>query len=311
MRRRKFTNRAASPAFHGMLAVALLMAFQPPAAGDDEVRKQDEQSIRAAAAAYRAALAKGNRNELGDFWTADGDYVDGAGVSHPASELLAEAEQAARQGPGPENKITASKIRFVAPDVAIEDGTSESSAASGDSAGHVSGHYHATWVKQQGRWRLANLCELPDNAGGIADLDELAWMIGTWTAEHDGSYLEVRSQWNATGTFLLRDMKVIRDGAVVQRGSQRFGRDPASGKIRSWSFDADGGFGEATWTKQGDRWLGQATGTLADGRATSATSILSYDGKDSYTRKTIAGRIEDAATPDQVVRFKRQNDAQR
>ena len=184
-------------------------------------------------------------------------------------------------------------------------------SADGNPEGRVTGHYHATWVKQEGRWRLANLCEIPDVSPADSDLSQLAWMIGTWTAEYDGAYLEVRTQWNATGTFLLRDMKIIRDGTVVQRGSQRFGWDPAAKKIKSWSFDADGGFGEATWTKDGDDWLGQATGTLADGRSTSATTILSYDGKDSFTRKTVAGRIEGVASPDQLVRFKRQSEPQR
>lgn len=302
--------RATSLRCHFLVALASVLVAPTLLIGDD-TRKQDEQALRTTAEAYRAALAKGNRKELSDFWTADGDYVDDDGISHPASELLAEAEQAAGQGPQPPSKVTASRIRFLTPDVAIEDGKSETVSADGNPENQTSGHYHATWVKQDGRWRLANLCELPDVPQADSDLTQLAWMIGTWAAEQDGSYLELRTQWNATGTFLLRDIKVIRDGTVVQRGSQRFGWDPAAKKIKSWSFDADGGFGEATWTKDGDDWLGQATGTLADGRSTSATTILSYDGKDSFTRKTVAGRIEGVASPDQLVRFKRQNEPQR
>ena len=303
--------RATSLAIHGLLVLALVLIVPSLLAGDDDARKQDEQSLRTTAAAYRAALAKGNRKELSDFWTADGDYLDDQGASHPATALVAAAEQAASQEPQPEAKVTASRIRFVAPDVAIEDGTSETASPDGNPTSRVSGHYHATWVRQEGRWRLANLCERPDSPPADTDLSQLQWMIGTWTAEQDGVNLEIRAQWNATGTFLLRDMKAIRDGTVVLRGSQRFGWDPAAKKIKSWSFDSDGGFGEALWTKDGSDWLGQATGTLADGRSTSATTILAYDGKDSFTRKTVASRIQGASGPDQVVRFTRQPDPQR
>jgi hypothetical protein len=42
-----------------------------------------------------------------------------------------------------------------------------------------------------------------------------------------------------------------------------------SRRIRSWTFDSDGGFAEATWTCKKDRWFIQNKGTLADGRKAS------------------------------------------
>jgi hypothetical protein len=130
-------------------------------------------------------------------------------------------------------------------------------------------------------------------------------MVGTWAAESGGDKVEVTVQWNATGTFLLRDMKAIHDGQVTHRGSQRFGWDPLTRKIRSWSFDSDGGYGEATWTKDGQSWVGQATGVLPDGRQTSATTVITLDGKDSFTRKVLNARVEEEPTPDQEVRYAR------
>lgn len=288
-----------------LVALAILTATHSRLPADEGSRKQDEQALRSAAAAYRAALAKGDRKALTELWTADGDFIDGGGASLPASQLLADLAPADDQTAQPASKVTASRIRFLTDEVAIEDGTSEIVSAEGQPATRTIGHYHATWVKQDGRWRLANLCELPDSPAGATDLAQLAWMIGTWTAEQDGVLLEVRSQWNATGTFLLRDLKGIREGATVLRGTQRFGWDPAQGKIKSWSFDSDGGFCEALWTRQGDAWVGQAAGTLADGRTTSATTVLKMDGKDSYTRQTLAGRVQGVSIPDQLVRFHR------
>jgi hypothetical protein len=39
--------------------------------------------------------------------------------------------------------------------------------------------------------------------------------------------------------------------AILQHGTQWIGWDPAAKQIRSWSFEADGGYGESVWTKQG------------------------------------------------------------
>ena len=136
-------------------------------------------------------------------------------------------------------------------------------------------------------------------------------MVGAWTADSGGAKLEVNVQWNATGTFLLRDIKVIDDGKVVLRGSQRIGWDPLTRKLKSWSFDSDGGYDEATWTKDGDSWVGQATGVLPDGRQSSATTVITFDGKDSYARQVLAGRVQGEPTPDQEVRFTRQANPQR
>ena len=216
--------------------------------------------------------------------------------------MVAEIEPAAGQGPPSEVKVIASKIRFLTADVAVEDGANEISQ-SGDEA--VRGHFHATWVKQEGRWRLASLCEIPMAAADEPHLSDLGWMVGTWTANSGDTRLEVAVQWNATNTFLLRDLKATRDGKVLLRGSQRIGLDPLSGKLRSWSFDSDGGYGDATWSKQGDSWVEHVAGVLPDGRQTSATMVVTFDGKDSFTRKAFDGRIEGEPIPDQDVRFTR------
>ena len=294
--------------FGGLIVLASVFVLVPASAEDAAARKQDEQAIRTTARAYRSALAKGDSKALAEFWTTDGDFVDELGDAHPASELVADAEQTSGEGPQPEIKVTASKIRFITSDVAIEDGASEVVLPNAKGAPPLSGHFHAVWVRQDGRWRLASLCEIPIASPADSHLSELGWMVGTWTANSDGAKLELTVQWNATGTFLLRDMKAIREDKVVLRGSQRIGWDPLTRKLKSWSFDSDGGFGEAAWTKDGDSWVGQATGVLPDGRQSSATTIITFDGKDSFTRKVMAGRVQGESTPDQEVRYTRRSE---
>jgi len=297
--------RSSSRSRGGLMVLVTALVALPASAEDAGARKQDEQAIRATAKAYLATLAKGDPKALAEYWTADGYFIDELGNAKPASELAAEAKQTIGQGPKPESKATVSKIHFLTADVAIEDGTSEVALPDAKGVLPVRGHFHATWVKQDRRWRLASLCEIPIASPADQRLADLDWMVGTWTADSGGVTLEVIVQWNATGTFLLRDMKAIDDGKVVLRGSQRIGWDPLTRKLKSWSFDSDGGYGEATWTRDGDSWVGQATDVLSDGRQSSATTVITFDGKDIFTRKVLAGRVEGEPTPDQEVRFTR------
>ena len=86
-----------------------------------------------------------------------------------------------------------------------------------------------------------------------AQLGDLDWLIGKWSAATADTRLTVNGRWNSTKTFLLRDLEVERDGKVVFRGSQRIGWDPVARTLRSWTFDSDGGYGGGTWTRGGGR----------------------------------------------------------
>lgn len=295
----------------GSIALFFLLAVPSFGAEHAGARKQDEQNIRATAKAYREALAKGDAKAIAEFWTADGDFVDDLGTVHSAKELATEVEQPASRGSQPEVKVTASTIRFLTPDVAIEDGASETGLPDANEPSAARGHFHATWVKQDGRWRLASLCEIPNASAAEPSLADLGWMVGRWTADSNDATLDVNIQWNVAGTFLLRDTKVIRDGKVFLRGSQRIGWDPLTRRIKSWNFDSDGGYGEAIWSKDGDSWVGQGTGVLSDGRQSSATTVITFDGKNNYTRKVLAGRVQGESTPDQELKFTRRADDER
>jgi hypothetical protein len=124
--------------------------------------------------------------------------------------LIAEAVQSAAGGQRPQVKLVESGIRFLTDDVAIEDGTSEASNANLKLL-PARGRFSAIWVKNAGRWRLASLREARlDASTAPAQLSDLAWMVGQWSARSGETSLEVSANWNATETFLLRDLKVMR-----------------------------------------------------------------------------------------------------
>ena len=66
----------------------------------------------------------------------------------------------------------------------------------------------------------------------------------------------------------------------------------------SWTFESGGGFGEATWNRDGDRWLAAATGTLPDGRALSATNILTRVNRDTIRWASVDRTIGSEILPD-------------
>jgi uncharacterized protein (TIGR02246 family) len=292
--------------------LVLLFSFARPIAANAADRAADQREIRAAAQEYVSALEKGDGDALRRYWTADGDFVDVAGESHPASELVAEAARAAAAGQRPSIKLLTSQIRFLADDVALEDGTSEvtwsgPSASTGAGRKSTRGRFSAVWVKQDGKWRLASLREARIGAPAAPErLADLAWMLGRWSAQSGDTTVETGARWNVSETFLLRDLKVTREGKVVFRAEQRIGWDPITHKIKSWNFDSDGGYGEGMWSREGDSWVVQSSSVHPDGRQTSSTAVVTYDGKDDFTWTSSGPRGGGEPAAALELQFKRQ-----
>ncbi len=260
-------------------------------------RAADESAIRAASQAYVAALAKGDAQALAAAWTPDGDIVDAAGNVLPGRATMALEKEAASERP--QIKIHETKLRFLSADAAIEDGVVEIVPRSG---GPLTGRFSATWVRQEGGWKLAALREARGaELTGPAALADLEWMVGEWkvidehpAAEHTAGepVIEVSTRWNETKTFLNRVMTITHSkDAPPLRITQRIGWDPLSRSIRSWVFGSDGSYGEATWNRDGQSWVAEARAVMPDGRQTSSLNIYSYDGKDRCAWRSVPTHI--------------------
>lgn len=268
-------------------------------------RQQDEQAIRRVAQEYLAALARGDAKAMGELWTADGDVVDEAGRSYPARSIVL-AESSETEAARPVVKLTGSKIRFLTPDVALEDGTSEVSNPEAQGVAPLVGRFTVIWVKQGGNWRLASLRETrSDPPATAAQLAELDWLTGDWTGESGDTTIDISTRWNETHTYLLRDLKVLREGHVVFSGTQRIGWDPLTRTIKSWVFDTDGGHGEGVWTKLGDRWLVHGSAVLAGGQRTTSTNEYTPDGKDAVIWKSSSAQDNGQANPARQIKLVR------
>src|SRR5262245_46433500 len=81
-------------------------------------------------------------------------------------------------------------------------------------------------------------------------------------------------------------------------GMQIIGWDSAAKQIRSWIFDSDGGFSEGKWTRKGDRWVIQQTGTMPDGRKSSAVNIMTRVDDNSFTWRSTQRAVGGDILPD-------------
>src|SRR6476469_4186517 len=122
-------GRRAAAAWIAWLAIVPAALSSQPAE-----RQQDEREIRRTASEYLAALARGDGDALRAFWTADGDIVDESGRAFSAREAFAQQSPPASAEGRPEVKLTNTTIRFLTPDVAIEDGVSDVVPAGGGGA---------------------------------------------------------------------------------------------------------------------------------------------------------------------------------
>ncbi|MGO9114724.1 MAG: YybH family protein [Thermoguttaceae bacterium] len=262
--------------------------------------------IRAAAAAYVKALEAGDTQALAAAWTADGDYVDAAGRSFKARDLIASQFREGAGGRSLPKRVTVDQVRLIAPEVAIEDGHVVHAAASGEPARRS--RYSAVWVKQGGGWRLDSLREsaLPSPPRNPR-LNDLAWLLGEFAGlAADGTQVVLSGTVSSDGNYLLREVIVTDPDHSVRSFRQRIGWDPLSGGLKSWTFDSDGGYSEGLWKRQGDSWIVNTSGVSPDGKRSSATSIHSQINDKGFVFESVGATVDGKLCPDAKVKLLRQ-----
>src|SRR5262249_42871508 len=109
------------------LVVALLLAGGVGIAQKEEKEKgKDGDAIFENAKAFVDAFNKGDAKALAAFWAADGDYTDVKGHHIKGREKIEAAfKEVFAESKGLKLRIDSVSLKFVTPDVAIEDGTTE------------------------------------------------------------------------------------------------------------------------------------------------------------------------------------------
>jgi uncharacterized protein (TIGR02246 family) len=297
------TSKWAGVAAAGLLAAAVtgfILAQDRPAppAGETPQRPADEAAIREASQALARAFEKGDAKAVAGAWTEEGEYSDDQGkkVRGRAALEKAYAEFFAKR---PELKVESktASVRFLGPDTAVEEGTFtvRSKNAPADAS-----RYSALYTRQNGRWLIALLKEWGDEETTHASLGDLAWLIGSWETEGDGPRAQTTYEWADPNKKFIRCRYTVAAGKGVpgSSGTQVIGIDPASGQVRSWTFDSDGGIGEATWDWDNDHWAIDSDATLADGTRTTATNFLTPAGDGAFTWRSVERTLDGEKQPD-------------
>ena len=129
-------------------------------------------------------------------------------------------------------------------------------------------------------------------------LDELAWMVGDWIDSDEHAAIETSVKWSRNNAFLIRSFRVSNLAAEPLSGMQIIAWDPAEKRIRSWTYDSRGGFGEETWTHSGDQWSMRTRFTRPDGGRASAVHVMTRAGDDSFRWKSVNRLIDGSLEPD-------------
>jgi uncharacterized protein (TIGR02246 family) len=262
--------------------LAMVGVVAGPMRAEDAVNSaSDERAVRAASKEYLAAKKRGNLELLRKMWTPNGDYVNASGQAFKVWELFrGQVENLSPDLEPTVNAVPESSLRFITPDVAIEDGATKSGTLPDGST--FIGRFTAVWVNQDGRWLLDSLREATAATPQFNDqLRPLEWLLGEWVGTTDHAAILLTSHWSDDGKYIIREFLVRSEDREDITATQRIGWDASTGTIRCWTFDSLGGSGEGIWKRDGERWLVDSTEVLADGKKskTSAVYVSIADGQ--------------------------------
>jgi uncharacterized protein (TIGR02246 family) len=276
----------------GLLA---LPGFAEQPKGDPK----DMEAIAKNGEAFIEAFHKGDAKALAAFWTEDGDFTDQTGRHVKGRAALEKAfQQMFSENEGLKLHTESDSLRFVTPDVAIEDGTTEVIPADGGPP--TKARYTIVHVKKDGMWLLSSVRNSPfAPLSNYQHLRGLEWIIGEWAGESGkGEGERLSFTWDEHQNFILGTFSTTARDVPVTSATQWIGWDPGAKRIRSWIFDVSGAFGEGSWTAEGKKWVVKTTLVLQGGKKAAATFILSPVDADTIALQSKDRSVDGEKLPD-------------
>lgn len=266
------------PRHSAILSLALALSVAPYCHADGRpVDKSTEAEIRQAVAALQDCFNRGDAKGLAACWAPDGEFVGPAGnriVGNERIEIAFGEYFAAHKDS--KLQLGIASWRLVADDVALVDLMTELTPVPENL--HSEPVSTMVLVQRDGRWKIGSMYEMLSIVPSHRlQLKKLQWLVGDWMEEKgDPSNVSLRNtcDWNSTGQYLIRKFLVEGEKGETLSGTEIIGWDPRAHRIRSWSFEPDGGFGESTWTRDGEQWVIDHRGTPTNGGDLSVTYLV-------------------------------------
>lgn len=271
----------------------------------------DEDAIQATAESYLKAFRDRDAKAVAEHFTPDAEYIDEHGNVYEGRDEIEKLLAACfERSPEIDMELEIGTIRFLSPEVALEDGAL--TVSYGNDREPVDTQYTAIHVKRDGKWQMASVREKTpkERRQHRLQLNQLSWLEGEWIDQDRDSTVFFVCAPIDNGNFLLREFALIVDGDPAISGSQRIGWDPLTGKLRTWIFDSEGGYGEGFWYRDDDRWILKTIGVTADGEMASSTSIYKKVNDHTMTWQCVDHEVGGERYPDSdVITIVRRADA--
>lgn len=283
-----------------ILATAEAPAQQPQAkpqqkaAAAVDAHGQDRTAIQTAIQDFLKALTAHDAKTAAGFWTTGGEYRNLAGETTRGREAL-EKGFAAIVARSTELKasVESESIRFLSNDLAIDEGTIVVRRSLTEPETQAA--YRATFVRENGKWLIA---ELGESARSGVSIQDLAWLIGDWkSSTGQGAEIQTTYEWAPSRKFIHARFRLQEKGLTLS-GFQVIGVDPQTGGLHTWTFEADGGIGEADWARDGDHWVLEASGSLTNGRTLVETNVLRKLDANTFTWQSVNRTLDDSEIDD-------------
>ena len=289
------------------LAVLFVLAGRPGWAAKDKGTAKDEEALIKRAEAFIEAFHKGDAKAVAAFWTADGTYTDQKGHNLKGRDAIEKAFASLfAENKGLKLRIESEALRFVTPNVAVEDGTTEVIPPDGGPPNRA--RYTLVHVKKGEEWYLDSVREAAFTAPtNYEHLKALEWLIGDWDDDTDkGEIARVSFTWGPNQNFLMSSYATTFKNISLSSGTQWIGWDPTARRIRSWTFDAGGSFSEGSWTTDGDKVVIKTSGVLRDGKKVAATNVVKRLDADTVTWESRDRTLDGKELPDiKAIKMKR------
>lgn len=276
------------------IGLTLLVGFLCDIARSEETTPpgNEEAVIRKNVTTYVESFNSQNAKALADSWTPDAVYVNRitgeevvgrAAIAEQFSELFKARKDLKLE-------VDVESIRLLSPNAAVENGIAKFTAP-GAEVEKI--NYSAVYVKRDGTWLLDRVTDqaTEEPLSNYEQLKSLEWMVGKWVDADENAQIETECKWAKNRNFLVRSFAVSVGDQIEMSGMQVIGWDPIAKTIRSWTFDSDGSFAEATWTNKKDRWFIKNSGVLADGRKASMINVIKQVDDKSFTWQTVERMI--------------------
>ncbi len=293
--------------FLALPALMFTLAAWPGLAQPPKGDPKDIAALAKNAEAFVEAFHKGDAKALAAFWAPDGDYTDQAGRHLKGRGAIEKAFAGFfTEHKGLKLRIDSASLRFVTPDVAIEDGTTAVIPPDGAPPSRV--RYAIVHVKKDGQWYLDSVRDSPFvPPSNYEHLRGLEWAIGDWAGNNDAGEVERLSfAWTENQNFIVASFMTTSKNVSVGSAKAWIGWDPTAKNVRTWIFDSAGGFGEGSWTQDGKKWALKTTSVLQDGKKAAATYLLALVDADTIALQAKDRSLDGTKLPDtKEVKLKR------